>query len=146
MTSRGGGLVAILTALSLDGCATARPEQATARAVSNEAKCDAERSAAARAMAEEAAGRPATARRADVERRVEKLLVEHLRISPQLAVNSPDLICDAKADSLDMVEIVMAVEEEFGFDIPDEDADRDIRNFRQIVSYIEGRLQQEERA
>ncbi|NQU42846.1 acyl carrier protein [bacterium] len=72
---------------------------------------------------------------ADIEAKVKEIIVE------QLSVNSEDVIPDAKfledlgADSLDIVELVMAFEEEFGLDIPDEDAEK-IRTVGNAVSYI----------
>ena len=56
------------------------------------------------------------------------------------------LRADAKADSLEIVEVVMALEEEFGISIPDEDAERHIWSFDKIVVYIEGRSAEAGRA
>jgi len=46
---------------------------------------------------------------------------------------------DMKADSLDMVQVLVALEDEFGIEIPDEDA-QNFKNFGDFVSYVEGRL------
>ena len=46
---------------------------------------------------------------------------------------------DLKADSLDMVQILIAIEEEFDIEVPDEDA-QEIKNFGQFVTYVEGRI------
>jgi acyl carrier protein len=46
---------------------------------------------------------------------------------------------DLKADSLDMVQILIAIEEEFDIEVPDEDV-QDIKNFGQFVAYVEGRV------
>jgi len=60
----------------------------------------------------------------DIEAKIKEIIVE------QLSVNAEDVVPDAKfiedlgADSLDTVELVMAFEEEFGLDIPDEEAEK----------------------
>jgi len=51
---------------------------------------------------------------------------------------------DIKADSLDIVQALVAVEEAFGIEIPDEDAQK-FQNFGDFVSYVEGRVGQKER-
>lgn len=74
---------------------------------------------------------------------VQKLLTEN--ICEQLGVDESQVkpearfIDDLGADSLDMVELLMAVEEEFGFEISDEDAEK-ITTVGQAKEYIEGRL------
>lgn len=59
----------------------------------------------------------------DVEERVKKIVVEHLGVEPEKVVDNANFIDDLGADSLDTVELVMAFEEEFGVEIPDDAAE-----------------------
>ena len=70
-----------------------------------------------------------------VEQRVKSIIVEVLGVDAE-AVTLEVSFADLGADSLDIVELVMAFEEEFGIEIPDEDAER-ISNVRDAVAYIE---------
>lgn len=58
----------------------------------------------------------------DVAERVKKIVVENLNVDPEKVTEKASFIDDLGADSLDQVELVMAFEEEFGVEIPDEDA------------------------
>lgn len=72
---------------------------------------------------------------ADVEARVKEIIVEQLGVDPA-EVNPPaSFVNDLGADSLDTVELVMAFEEEFGIEIPDEDAEK-IQSVGQAIDYI----------
>ncbi len=70
--------------------------------------------------------------------RVKKVLVEQLDVSEDEVVPEAAIIDDLKADSLDMVEIIMALEEEFDVEIPDEDAEK-VTTVQQIVDYIDSK-------
>jgi acyl carrier protein len=59
----------------------------------------------------------------DVAERVKKIVVEHLGVEPEKVVDKASFIDDLGADSLDIVELVMAFEEEFGIEIPDDTAE-----------------------
>src|SRR5271166_4317050 len=59
----------------------------------------------------------------DIAERVKKIVVEHLGVEPDKVVDSANFIDDLGADSLDTVELVMAFEEEFGVEIPDDQAE-----------------------
>ena len=59
----------------------------------------------------------------DVAERVKKIVVEHLGVEPEKVVGGANFIEDLGADSLDTVELVMAFEEEFGVEIPDDAAE-----------------------
>ncbi len=59
----------------------------------------------------------------DVAERVKKIVVEHLGVEPEKVVEKANFIDDLGADSLDTVELVMAFEEEFGVEIPDDAAE-----------------------
>ena len=60
----------------------------------------------------------------DVAERVKKIVVEHLGVEAEKVTSEASFVEDLGADSLDTVELVMAFEEEFGIDIPDEDAEQ----------------------
>ena len=59
----------------------------------------------------------------DVAERVKKIVIEHLGVEPEKVVEGANFIEDLGADSLDTVELVMAFEEEFGIEIPDDAAE-----------------------
>lgn len=71
----------------------------------------------------------------DIEDRVRKIVVEHLSVEEDKVVESASFIDDLGADSLDTVELVMAFEEEFGIEIPD-DAAESIQSFGDAVKFI----------
>lgn len=70
-----------------------------------------------------------------IEERVKKVVVEQLDIKPEEATLEASFVDDLGADSLDTVELVMALEEEFDTEIPDEDAEK-IRTIQQAVDYV----------
>ena len=72
----------------------------------------------------------------DVAERVKKIVVEHLGVEADKVVDNANFIDDLGADSLDTVELVMAFEEAFDVEIPDEEAEK-IRTVQDAVSYIE---------
>ena len=77
-----------------------------------------------------------------VEERVRKIVVEQLGIKEEELKNDASFVDDLGADSLDTVELVMALEEEFETEIPDEKAEK-IRNVTEAVQYIEENLEKE---
>ena len=68
--------------------------------------------------------------------RVKKIVVEHLGVEDGKVTDGANFIDDLGADSLDTVELVMAFEEEFGCEIPDEDAEK-ILTIKDAISFIE---------
>jgi acyl carrier protein len=72
---------------------------------------------------------------ADVESRVKEIIVEQLGVDPAEVVTQASFVNDLGADSLDTVELVMAFEEEFGLEIPDEEAEK-IQAVGQAIDYI----------
>ena len=70
-----------------------------------------------------------------VEEKVAKIIVEQLGIEKDEVNADASFTDDLGADSLDIVELVMAFEEEFGIEIPDEDAEK-IANVKNAVDYI----------
>ena len=71
----------------------------------------------------------------DVVDRVKKIVVEHLSVEEGSISDSSSFIDDLGADSLDTVELVMAFEEEFGIEIPDEEAEK-IQTVKAAVDHI----------
>ena len=67
--------------------------------------------------------------------RVKKIVVEHLGVEADKVTEDASFIDDLGADSLDIVELVMAFEEEFDLEIPDEDAEK-IATVGDAISYI----------
>ncbi|MCW8827277.1 MAG: acyl carrier protein [Gammaproteobacteria bacterium] len=70
-----------------------------------------------------------------IEERVKKIVVEQLGVSEDEVNNESSFIDDLGADSLDTVELVMALEEEFETEIPDEDAEK-ITSVQQAIDYV----------
>ena len=71
----------------------------------------------------------------DIADRVKKIVVEHLSVDEDKVVEGASFIDDLGADSLATVELVMAFEEEFGIEIPD-DAAESIQSFGDAVKFI----------
>ena len=71
----------------------------------------------------------------EITTRVKSLVVDHLGVDEKEVVPTASFIDDLGADSLDIVELVMAFEEEFGVEIPDDAAER-ITTVQDAVSYI----------
>lgn len=75
----------------------------------------------------------------DVVEKVAKIVAEHLGVDLAAVQLESTFIDELGADSLDVVEIVLAFEDEFGIDIPDEDAEK-ITKVSQAVDYINAKL------
>ncbi len=74
-----------------------------------------------------------------VEERVKKIVVEQLGVNENEVTPGSSFVDDLGADSLDTVELVMALEEEFGCEIPDEQAEK-ISTVQQAIDYINSQL------
>lgn len=72
--------------------------------------------------------------REDIEEKVKKIILEHISKDVE-KFGSSSKLSDHGTDSLDAVEIIMAAEEEFGIEIPDEDAQR-METMEEIVEYV----------
>jgi len=80
-----------------------------------------------------------------IEERVKKVVVDQLEIKEEEATMEASFVDDLGADSLDTVELVMALEEEFDTEIPDEEAEK-IRTIQQAVDYIKQYQKQHQEA
>ena len=69
------------------------------------------------------------------EDRVKEIIAKELEVDPKQLSPEAKFIEDLGADSLDIVELVMALEEEFGLDIPDEDADK-LKTVGDAMNYL----------
>ena len=74
-----------------------------------------------------------------LEERVTNLIVEQLGVSKDEAVMKDSLIDELGADSLDIVELVMSLEEDFDVEIPDDDAEK-IQTIGDAIAYMKERL------
>lgn len=75
-----------------------------------------------------------------IEEKVKDIIVEQLGVNPEQVTLTASFIEDLGADSLDTVELVMAFEEEFGVEVPDEDAEK-LQIVGDVIKYIEERSQ-----
>ena len=71
-----------------------------------------------------------------VEERVKKIVAEQLGVKEEEVTSDASFVDDLGADSLDTVELVMALEEEFGQEIPDEEAEK-LQSVGDVIKYIE---------
>ena len=76
---------------------------------------------------------------ADIQERVKEIIVEQLGVAPEEVTTEASFINDLGADSLDTVELVMALEEEFDMEIPDEEAEK-LQNVGQSIEYIKSHV------
>ena len=72
-----------------------------------------------------------------VDEKVKNVIIEQLGVSADEVVPEASFVDDLGADSLDLVELVMVLEEEFGQEIPDEAAEK-IQTVQDAISYIQG--------
>jgi len=71
----------------------------------------------------------------DIADRVKKIVVEHLGVEPEKVTEESSFIEDLGADSLDTVELVMAFEDEFGVEIPEDAADK-ILTVKDAIAFV----------
>ena len=72
----------------------------------------------------------------DIAERVKKIVIEHLGVEEDKVIDSASFVDDLGADSLDTVELVMAFEEEFSIEIPDDVAEK-ITTINDAIGHIE---------
>ena len=75
----------------------------------------------------------------DIADRVKKIVVEHLGVDEEKVTDDSSFVDDLGADSLDTVELVMAFEEEFGCEIPDDAAEK-IAKVKDAIQYIQANV------
>ena len=72
----------------------------------------------------------------NIEEKVKKIIVEQLTVKPDQVTPEAKFMEDLGADSLDNVELIMALEEEFGLEVPDEEAEK-LQSVGDVIKYIE---------
>jgi acyl carrier protein len=77
-----------------------------------------------------------------IEEKVKDIIVEQLGVNPEQVTPQASFIEDLGADSLDIVELVMAFEEGFSVEVPDEDAEK-LQTVGDVIKYIEERAKQQ---
>jgi acyl carrier protein len=78
-----------------------------------------------------------------IEQKVREIIVEQLGVDPEQVTQEASFVDDLGADSLDTVELVMALEEEFDLEIPDEDAEK-MTTVGEAIEYIQRNMEKEE--
>jgi acyl carrier protein len=76
---------------------------------------------------------------ASVEEKVKSIIVDQLGVNEAEVTGTASFVDDLGADSLDTIELVMAFEEAFGIEIPDEDAEK-IKTVRDAIEYVEAHV------
>jgi len=71
----------------------------------------------------------------NTEQKVKDIIVEQLSVTPEQVTSEAKFVEDLGADSLDIVELVMAFEEEFGIEVPDEEAEK-LLTVGDVVTYV----------
>jgi acyl carrier protein len=77
-----------------------------------------------------------------IEEKVKDIIVEQLGVNPEQVTPQASFIEDLGADSLDIVELVMAFEEEFNVEVPDEEAEK-LQTVQQVIDYIKDKTKQQ---
>lgn len=76
----------------------------------------------------------------NIDKKIKQIIAEQLNISEDEVTNEASFIDDLGADSLDIVELVMAMEEDFEMEIPDEDAEK-LLTVQDVIDYVKKRTQ-----
>ena len=79
---------------------------------------------------------------ATIEERVKKIIAEQLGVNESEVTNESSFVDDLGADSLDTVELVMALEEDFGTEIPDDEAEK-VTTVQKAIDYIKAHVKEE---
>lgn len=72
--------------------------------------------------------------------KIREIIMEQLSVDESMVTIDTNLMKDLEADSLDAVEIIMAIEEEFGIEIPDEDAEK-FQTVNDLVKYVDAHVE-----
>ncbi len=75
----------------------------------------------------------------EVTSRLQEIVIDRLDVDAEKITNNASFVEDLGADSLDIVELIMGIEEEFDIEIPDEDAEK-LTNVGEALEYIKGKL------
>ncbi len=75
-----------------------------------------------------------------ITEKVTSIIIEQLSVDKESVVPEANLLDDLGADSLDVVELVMALEEEFGIEVPDDDVEN-IRTVKDVAEYVAARTE-----
>ncbi len=78
----------------------------------------------------------------ELEKKIIKIIAEKLNLSEDQIKPEASFVDDLGADSLDLVELVMAMEEEFGMEVPDEEAEK-LRTVQDVIDYVKKKLGEE---
>lgn len=78
---------------------------------------------------------------ANIEDRVKEIIVEQLGVSEDQVKAEAKFVEDLGADSLDQVELIMALEEEFGVEVPEDEADK-LQSVEQVISYVQANAEE----
>ena len=76
----------------------------------------------------------------NVEEKIKNIIVDQLGVSVDEVIPEASFVDDLGADSLDLVELIMVLEEEFGKEIPDEDAEK-IQTVQDVANYIKNHME-----
>jgi acyl carrier protein len=76
-----------------------------------------------------------------IDKKIKQIIAEQLGLNEDEIIEEASFIDDLGADSLDIVELVMAMEEEFEMEIPDEDAEK-IATVKDVIDYVKRRTQE----
>ncbi|MEE3362617.1 MAG: acyl carrier protein [Anaerovoracaceae bacterium] len=71
--------------------------------------------------------------------KIKEIIADQLSVEPETITEGTSLMKDLEADSLDAVEIIMAIEDEYGIEIPDEDAEN-FQTIGDIVNFVEAKI------
>lgn len=74
-----------------------------------------------------------------IEEKVVEIIAQKLNLSKDQVKPEASFVDDLGADSLDLVELVMAMEEAFGMEVPDEDAEK-LRTVKDVIDYVKSRI------
>jgi len=80
---------------------------------------------------------------ADIEKKVKDIIVDHLGVNAEQVTPEASFVDDLGADSLDNVELIMAFEEQFGEEIPDEDSEK-LTTVGNVLDYLKEKLADKE--
>jgi len=80
---------------------------------------------------------------ADIEERIKKIIAEQLIVDEEEITEDASFIDTLGADSLDTVEMIMEIEDEFGIEIPDEDAEK-LTTVGQAIEYVKRKVEEKE--